>query len=105
MRPNRAGLTLLELLVVVAIIGVLISLMLPAVQQVRAAAARTQCANNLRQLGLALHHYHNAYGALPPALVCSGTNVMDAEVTGFTYVLPFLEQDNTFRTYDFEDPW
>jgi prepilin-type N-terminal cleavage/methylation domain-containing protein/prepilin-type processing-associated H-X9-DG protein len=105
MRSTRAGLTLVEVLVVIAIIGILVSLLLPAVQQVRAAAARIQCANNLRQLGVALHNYHNNYGAFPPALVASGTNVMDAQTTGFTYLLPFLEQDNTYRTYDFEEPW
>jgi prepilin-type N-terminal cleavage/methylation domain-containing protein/prepilin-type processing-associated H-X9-DG protein len=105
MRQPRAGLTLLELLVVLAIIGVLVSLLLPAVQKVRAAAARVQCANNLRQLGLALHGYHNAYGAFPPALVASGVNVQDAQTTGFTYLLPFLEQDNTYRVYNFDDPW
>jgi prepilin-type N-terminal cleavage/methylation domain-containing protein/prepilin-type processing-associated H-X9-DG protein len=105
MRRHRPGLTLVEILVVIAIIGILISMLLPAVQQVRVAAARLQCANNLRQMGLALHNYHDTYAAFPPALVASGVNAMDAQTSGFTYLLPFLEQDDTYHTYNFDDPW
>jgi prepilin-type N-terminal cleavage/methylation domain-containing protein len=65
-RPDRAGFTLIELLVAVAIIAVLIALLLPAVQAAREAARRAQCANNLKQIGLALHGYHDAFGSLPP---------------------------------------
>lgn len=105
MKTTRPGFTLVELLIVLAIIAILIALLVPAIQKVREAANRASCANNLKQLGLALHTYEDANGNFPPGLVSSGTNVSDAEAGGFTYVLPFIEEQNAQRLYDFDEPW
>jgi prepilin-type N-terminal cleavage/methylation domain-containing protein len=103
--PRRVGFTLIELLVVVAIIGVLIALLLPAVQQAREAARRTQCINNLKQLGLALHNYVDAAGCLPAASQ-GGLGGVYMNFTGYSHLLPYLEQSERYErfNYDVADP-
>jgi len=104
---SRKGFTLIELLVVIAIIAVLIALLLPAVQQAREAARRSQCLNNLKQIGLAMHNYHDTHLAFSPGWIGADpvTRAHDIEgLNGFgwgTMVLPYLEQGNLFSQFDF----
>jgi prepilin-type N-terminal cleavage/methylation domain-containing protein/prepilin-type processing-associated H-X9-DG protein len=98
MRRLPIGFTLIELLVVIAVIGVLIALLLPAVQKVREAANRTQCNNNLHQLGIAMHHYHDAQGVLPEGMAPTGAPG-DCFGTWQVLLLPYLEQTNLAHEY------
>ena len=107
---RKRGFTLIELLVVIAIISVLIALLLPAVQQVREAARRTQCRNNLKQIGLALHNYHDVHRRFPPGVIhgdfrgagspYAGSRRLEFGWGWSVSILPFLEQTNIYRRFD-----
>jgi prepilin-type N-terminal cleavage/methylation domain-containing protein len=96
---RRSAFTLIELLVVMAVIAVLIGLLLPAVQKVREAAARMSCANNLKQIGLALHNHHDSVGHFPASR--TGGNAFSIHV----FLLPYIEQTNIYKSINFNVSW
>jgi prepilin-type N-terminal cleavage/methylation domain-containing protein len=98
---GRRGFTLIELLVVIAIIAILIALLLPAVQQAREAARRTECKNNLKQLGIAMHNYHDTYGKFPRLHYQTSTTSSWHGNGILTSILPFVEQNNVFDNWNF----
>ncbi|HUY89488.1 MAG TPA: DUF1559 domain-containing protein [Pirellulales bacterium] len=108
MHSRRQGFTLVELLVVIAIIGILIALLLPAVQAARESARRTQCNNHLKQFGIALHNYHDVFKKLPAAdsfYVTSSGAVKRDDISQHARLLPYLEQENVYQYVDFNVEW
>jgi len=110
-RFGRSGFTLVELLVVIAIIGILVGMLLPAVQSVRAAARRSACQNNLRQIGIALLNYESAHQKFPPGRTWTVTEEGDSDsdpdrigYSWFAQILPQLEANNLFDQIDFTQP-
>ncbi len=101
-RQQAAAFTLVELLVVIAIIGILVALLLPAVQASREAARRSQCANNLRQLGIGLLAYHDAIGAFPPGLLDrrTGANPQGKQLSWNVFLLPYIEEQPVYALFD-----
>ncbi len=97
--PRRPGFTLVELLVVISIISILVGLLLPAVQQAREAGSRTVCLNNLKQIGMALHMYHNDNAHLPPS------RLSDVHATWAVLILPYLEQELLFQHWDLKNTY
>ena len=110
-KPLQRGFTLIELLVVIAIIAILVALLLPAVQQAREAARRTQCKNNLHQLGIAVHNYHDVYNQFPITVFETWGPVQWSDASRGSHlvrILPFIEQDNLFKALNFSlrgAPW
>ncbi len=103
-RPTR-GFTLIELLVVIAIIGMLVLLLLPAVQAAREAARMTQCRNRLRQLAIAATNFESLRGHLPPGVTAENDDLQQGMHSGFVFLLPFLEEEALFAAYDFDQSW
>jgi prepilin-type N-terminal cleavage/methylation domain-containing protein/prepilin-type processing-associated H-X9-DG protein len=99
---TRRGFTLIELLVVIAIIGVLIALLLPAVQSARESARRAQCTNNLKQLGIAMHSYHDQHQTLPPGRIRSRVEGLGLVYSAFAQILPQIEHQPLFDSINFD---
>src|SRR5437868_2952930 len=97
MRSPRQAFTLIELLVVISIIGVLIGLLMPAVQKARDAAARSTCANNIKQIGLGLHNYHDAFKSFPGNVTTDSQGLVRER--WFVKILPYVDQGNLFKRY------
>ncbi|WP_237226405.1 DUF1559 domain-containing protein [Rubinisphaera sp. JC750] len=104
---SRSAFTLIELLVVIAIIAILVALLLPAVQQAREAARRSSCKNNLKQLGIAMHNYHDVMSTLPMGAI-KAPNIADAGTSGYLwvrYILPYIEQAAIYDAWDENIPY
>lgn len=109
MKTRRQGFTIVELLVVIGIIGLLIALLLPAVQAAREAARRAQCSSHLKQIGLALHNYHDSHRCFPPFFISRAGNPsriadVDKGANWLVFLLPYVEQRQLYDQWDFQYP-
>jgi prepilin-type N-terminal cleavage/methylation domain-containing protein len=105
LRALRRGFTLIELLVVIGVIGLLMALLLPALQRVRESAMRSLCGARLQQLGVALQNYHNDHNHFPAGVATTSNSLSNGDATGFTMLLPYLEQRNAYELYTFDQAW
>jgi prepilin-type N-terminal cleavage/methylation domain-containing protein/prepilin-type processing-associated H-X9-DG protein len=102
---QRRAFSLIELLVVMAIMAVLFAMVSGGVIKAREAAARIACTNNLKQIGFALQNYHAAQGCLPPGVICKDSALVHGDTTGFTLLLPHLDEMTTYAMYNYDESW
>lgn len=102
---KQRGFTLIEFLVVVVIVAAMVAILLPALQQSREQARRTQCRDNLKQFGLALHNYNESHRTFPPGVITRSSDTRQGLHSGLVFLLPMLGHESIYNQYDFDVPW